>query len=72
MSIEKCLDFTNGYSRKSDESNPTTRGEMFRFVGNQNNVLMNLADGLWQPGTAYKEGAIVRSPSIPAGAETTP
>lgn len=54
MSIEKCLDFTNGYNRKSDEPNPTTRGDMIRFVGNQNNVLMNLADGLWQPGRLIK------------------
>ena len=67
MSIEKCLDFTNGYNRKSDESNPTTRGDMYRFIGNQNNVLMNLASGLWQPSTAYAVGASVTSPSIPAG-----
>lgn len=71
MSIEKCLDFTNGYNRKSDESTPTTRGDMYRFISNQNNVLMNLASGIWQPSTSYTVGAIIRSPNLPAGCVAT-
>lgn len=71
MSIEKCLDFTNGYNRKSDESNPTTRGDMYRFMKNQNNIVMNLASVIWQPSTAYTVGAIIRSPNLPAGCVAT-
>ncbi len=65
MSIEKALDFNNGYGNYSGDVKPTTQADMYRFMGNQNNVLMALADAvLWQPSTAYKEGDVVHAPSM--------
>ena len=65
MSIEKALDFNNGYGNYSGDVKPTTQADMYRFMANQNNVLMALAGAvLWQPSTAYKVGDVVRAPSM--------
>ena len=72
MSIEKCKDFEkDGYGTWDDSSKPTTFANMYDFMKNQNNVTLALAKGLWQPGTAYSVGAVVHSPSLPAGCKAT-
>lgn len=68
MTIEKCKDFEkDGYGTWDDSSKPTTFANMYDFMKNQNNVTLALANSLWQPSTAYKTGARVHSPSLPAG-----
>lgn len=72
MTIEKCKDFVkDGYGTWDDTSKPTTYANMYDFMANQNNLVMNLAQGLWQPSTAYTVGTIIRSPSLPAGCKAT-
>lgn len=72
MSIEKCKDFIkDGYGTWDDSSKPTTFANMYDFMKNQNNVTLALANGLWQPSTAYSVGAVVHSPSLPAGCKAT-
>ncbi len=68
MTIEKCKDFEkDGYGTWDDSSKPTTFANMYDFMNNQNNIVQNLAMLIWQPSTAYKTGARVHSPSLPAG-----
>ena len=72
MSIEKCKDFEkDGYGTWDDSSKPTTYANMYDFMKNQNNVVMALSSGLWQPSTAYTAGQVVHSPSLPAGCKAT-
>lgn len=72
MTIEKCKDFVkDGYGTWDDTSKPTTYANMYDFMKNQNNIVMNLAKGLWQPSTSYVVGTIIRSPSLPAGCVVT-
>lgn len=72
MIIEKCKDFEkDGYGTWDDSSKPTTFANMYDFMKNQNNVTLALAKSLWQPSTAYSVGAIVHSPSLPAGCKAT-
>ena len=72
MTIEKCKDFVkDGYGTCDDTSKPTTYANMYDFMKNQNNIVMNLASGIWQPSTAYTVGAIIRSPNLPAGCVAT-
>lgn len=72
MSIEKCKDFEkDGYGTWDDSSKPTTYANMYDFMKNQNNVTLALANGLWQPSTAYSVGAVIHSPSMPAGCKAT-
>lgn len=72
MSIEKCKDFEkDGYGTWDDSSKPTTYANMYDFMKNQNNVTLALASGLWQPSTAYSVGAVIHSPSLPAGCKAT-
>lgn len=72
MTIEKCKDFAkDGYGTWDDTSKPTTYANMYDFMKNQNNIVMNLAQGLWQPATSYAVGAIIRSPNLPAGCVAT-
>lgn len=72
MSIEKCKDFIqDGYGTWDDTSKPTTFANMHDFMKNQNNVTLALANGLWQPSTAYSVGAVIHSPSLPAGCKAT-
>ena len=72
MSIDKCKDFIkDGYGTWDDSSKPTTFANMYDFMKNQNNVTLALAHGLWQPSTAYSVGAVVHSPSLPAGCKAT-
>ena len=72
MTIEKCKDFEkDGYGTWDDSSRPTTYAYMYDFMKNQNNVTLALANGLWQPSTAYSVGAVIHSPSLPAGCKAT-
>ena len=72
MSIDKCKDFIkDGYGTWDDSSKPTTFANMYDFMKNQNNVTLALANGLWQPSTAYTAGQVVHSPSLPAGCKAT-
>lgn len=72
MSIEKCKDFEkDGYGTWDDSSKPTTYANMYDFMKNQNNVTLALANSLWQPSTAYVVGAVIHSPSLPAGCKAT-
>lgn len=72
MSIEKCKNFEkDGYGTWDDSSKPTTYANMYDFMKNQNNVTLALANGLWQPSTAYSVGAVIHSPSLPAGCKAT-
>ena len=72
MTIEKCKDFIkDGYGTWDDTSKPTTYANMYDFMKNQNNVTLALANGLWQPSTAYSVGAVVHSPSLPSGCKAT-
>ena len=72
MTIEKCKDFEkDGYGTWDDSSKPTTFANMYDFMKNQNNVTLALAKGLWQPSTAYSVGAVIHSPSLPAGCKAT-
>ena len=72
MTIEKCKDFVrDGYGTWDDTSKPTTYANMYDFMKNQNNIVMNLASGIWQPSTSYTVGIIIRSPSLPAGCVAT-
>lgn len=72
MTIEKCKDFVkDGYGTWDDTSKPTTYANMYDFMKNQNNIVMNLAKGIWQPSTAYTVGTIIRSPNLPAGCVAT-
>lgn len=72
MTIEKCKDFIkDGYGTWDDTSKPTTYANMYDYMKNQNNIVMNLASGIWQPSTAYAVGTIIRSPSLPAGCVAT-
>ncbi len=65
MSIEKVLDFNNGYGNYSGDVKPTTQADMYRFMANQNSVLMSVISSiLWQPSTAYKVGDVVLAPSL--------
>lgn len=72
MSVDKCKDFIkDGYGTWDDSSKPTTFANMYDFMKNQNNVTLALANGLWQPSTAYSVGAVVHSPSLPSGCKAT-
>ena len=72
MTIEKCKDFIkDGYGTWDDTSKPTTFANMHDFMKNQNNIVMNLVSGIWQPSTSYTVGTIIRSPSLPAGCVAT-
>ena len=72
MSIDKCKDFIkDGYGTWDDSSKPTTFANMYDFMENQNNVTLALANSLWQPSTAYVVGAVIHSPSLPAGCKAT-
>ena len=72
MTIEKCKDFEkDGYGTWDDSSKPTTFANMYDFMKNQNNVTLALANSLWQPSTAYVVGAVIHSPSLPAGCKAT-
>lgn len=72
MTIEKCKDFEkDGYGTWDDSSKPSTYANMYDFMKNQNNVTLALANSLWQPSTAYVVGAVIHSPSLPAGCKAT-
>ncbi len=64
MSIEKALNFNDGYGNYKTDPNPTTYSDMHTFMENQNNVLLALASLIWQPSTAYAVGDVVWAPSM--------
>lgn len=67
MGVPKLLDYKD-YMSKSTSANPTTWDDMYRFFGNQGEITAALVKSLlYQPDTAYSSGAIVYSPSLPAG-----
>ena len=67
MGIVKLFKYKN-YMRKSTDQQPTTWGDMFRLFENRGEIMNSLVGALlWQPGTAYKVGAGVSSPSLPPG-----
>lgn len=67
MGVPKSLDYKD-FMSKSTSANPTTWDDMYRFFGNQGEITAALVKSLlYQPDTAYSSGAIVYSPSLPAG-----
>lgn len=67
MGVPKSLDY-NDFTNKSTSANPTTWDDMYRFFGNQGEVISALVKSLlYQPDTAYSSGAIAYSPNLPAG-----
>lgn len=67
MGVPKSLDYKD-FMNKSTSANPTTWDDMYRFFGNQGEITAALVKSLlYQPDTAYSIGAIVYSPSLPAG-----
>lgn len=67
MGVPKSLDYKD-FMSKSTSANPTTWDDMYRFFGNQGEITAALVKSLlYQPDTAYNSGAIVYSPSLPAG-----
>ena len=52
MSIEKALDFNNGYGNYSGDAKPTTQADMYRFMKNQNAILLMLEDIVLHPSAA--------------------
>ena len=67
MSIPKLLNHKD-YMNKSTSAAPTTKGDMYRLFDNYGTVIEDMVTAtLWQPATAYKTGAIVKSPSLPVG-----
>lgn len=67
MGVPKSLDYKD-FMNKSTSANPTTWDDMYRFFGNQGEITAALVKSLlYQPDTAYSMGAIVYSPSLPAG-----
>ena len=64
MKAQKLLRFDEGFDQWDGALKPTTYGDMYRFFGNQNSVLLELSVGVWQPTTMYKVGDVVRSQNL--------
>ena len=64
MKVQKLLRFDEGFDQWDGALKPTTYGDMYRFFGNQNSVLLELSVGVWQPTTMYKVGDVVRSQNL--------
>lgn len=64
MKAQKLLRFDEGFNQWDGALKPTTYGDMYRFFGNQNSVLLELSVGVWQPTTMYKVGDVVRSQNL--------
>jgi hypothetical protein len=69
MAIPKNKNFSD-YDNYLTDSNPTTAAQAQDYFKNQAELVKAIVDsGYWQPETSYTAGAIVLSPSMPAGAE---
>ena len=69
MALPKKYDF-NDYDNYITEPNPTTSAEAQSYFRNTDSLVGALVDAfLWQPETNYKNGDVVKSPSMPNGAE---
>lgn len=66
MSIPKCLNFSD-YNRYPADENPTTDAQMQVYMSNQNELVKQIANIVWQPQTSYVAGQIIHSNSMPAG-----
>ena len=69
MALPKKYDF-NDYDNYLTDPNPTTSAEAQDYFRNMDMLVGALIDAfLWQPETNYKNGDVVKSPSMPNGAE---
>ncbi|MBR5173246.1 MAG: hypothetical protein IKW14_07600, partial [Phascolarctobacterium sp.] len=69
MALPKKYDF-NDYDNYIPEPNPTTSAEAQSYFRNTDSLVGALVDAfLWQPETNYKNGDVVKSPSMPNGVE---
>lgn len=64
MSIEKLKKFDD-YNKWSDEEDATTEAEWWEYEKNRSAILESLTQVvLWQPGTVYPAGAMVKTPDM--------
>lgn len=64
MSIEKLKKFDD-YNKWSDEENATSEAEWWEFEKNRSAILESMTQiVLWQPGTVYSAGAMVKTPDM--------
>lgn len=64
MSIEKLKNFDD-YNKWSDEEGATTEAEWWEYEKNRSAILESLTQVvLWQPGTVYPAGAMVKTPDM--------
>lgn len=69
MALPKKYDF-NDYDNYLTDPNPTTSAEAQDYFRNMDMLVAAMVDTfLWQPETNYKNGDVVKSPSMPNGAE---
>lgn len=69
MALPKKYDF-NDYDNYLTDPNPTTSAEAQDYFRNMDMLVTAMVDTfLWQPGTNYANGDVVKSPSMPNGAE---
>lgn len=67
MSIEKLKKFDD-YNKWSDEEEATTEAEWWEYEKNRSAILESLTQVvLWQPGTVYSAGAMVKTPDMGGG-----
>lgn len=64
MSIEKLKNFDD-YNKWSDEENATSEAEWWEYEKNRSAILESMTQiVLWQPGTVYSTGAMVKTPDM--------
>lgn len=64
MSIEKLKKFDD-YNKWSDEENATSEAEWWEYEKNRSAILESITQiVLWQPGTVYSAGAMVKTPDM--------
>ena len=69
MVLPKKYDF-NDYDNYLTDPNPTTSAEAQDYFRNMDMLVTAMVDTfLWQPGTNYANGDVVKSPSMPNGVE---
>ena len=69
MTLPKKYDF-NDYDNYLTDPNPTTSAEAQDYFRNMDMLVTAMVDAfLWQPKTNYANGDVVKSPSMPNGAE---
>lgn len=64
MSIEKLKKFDD-YNKWSDEENATSEAEWWEYEKNRSAIIESMTQiVLWQPGTVYSAGAMVKTPEM--------